>query len=63
MISDKNMFRNILYNLISNAIKYSDDGKPIRMSLEKQKDVLYIEVSDEGIGIPPEDQSRGQDCD
>lgn len=54
--SDVRILRNILFNLISNASKYSDQGKPIYISCkEEKKRVLFI-IRDEGIGIPEEDQ-------
>ena len=42
-------------NLLSNAAKYSDESKPIRLEMEREKDGVAIRVTDEGIGIPEED--------
>jgi PAS domain S-box-containing protein len=54
--SDVRILRNILFNLLSNASKYSDQGKSIQISCEQEdKTVLFI-IRDEGIGIPEEDQ-------
>jgi PAS domain S-box-containing protein len=53
---DKQMLRNVLFNLISNAIKYSDSGKHIRLSMINDPETLRIEIQDEGIGIPIADQ-------
>ncbi|MCF8247022.1 MAG: PAS domain-containing sensor histidine kinase [Saprospiraceae bacterium] len=53
---DKQILKNIIYNLISNASKYSNQGKPIFCRLRVIDEVLYIEVEDQGIGIPEEDQ-------
>ncbi|MGN6645744.1 MAG: PAS domain-containing sensor histidine kinase [Cytophaga sp.] len=53
---DKNLVRNIMINLISNAIKYSDEGKLIFVRTYIENDVLTIEIKDQGIGIPEEDQ-------
>ena len=53
---DKKLLRNILFNLFSNASKYSEDGKPIHCSTSIQNQHLKIIVRDEGIGIPKEDQ-------
>lgn len=58
MNSDKNVIRNILYNLISNAIKYSDVGKKITCSIFSKGEEIEIVVTDEGMGIPPEDQKH-----
>lgn len=56
LTSDKNILRNILYNLISNAIKYSDEGSKIECVVKSKGRLMVIEIKDEGIGIPPEDK-------
>ena len=56
--SDPKILKNILYNLISNAIKYSEEGKTITFKNDIVNDGLKIEVIDEGIGIPKEDQEE-----
>jgi len=53
---DKQLLRNVLINLISNAIKYSDEDKTIKVVLGLNNSELIINVIDEGIGIPDEDQ-------
>lgn len=58
MKSDKNILRNILYNLISNAVKYSDEGKKITCRIRLEEEIFLIQISDEGVGIPPEDQKH-----
>ncbi|WP_232313518.1 sensor histidine kinase [Enterovibrio coralii] len=45
-------------NLISNAIKYSESGGSVTLSLRRQHDFYRVDVSDEGTGIPPEFHSR-----
>ena len=55
---DKNLTRNICLNLISNAIKYSDDGKKIHFTTSIESNRLTIVVADEGMGIPKEDQQH-----
>ena len=55
---DDHILRNILINLISNAIKYSDEGKPINIHSEIKGDQLSIKVSDQGMGIPEEDKKH-----
>lgn len=55
---DKQILKNIIYNLVSNASKYSDVGKPIFCRIQIDNQVLHIEVEDQGIGIPEEDQSH-----
>lgn len=53
---DKKLLRNILFNLFSNASKYSADGKSIHCTTIVEDNHLKITVRDEGIGIPKEDQ-------
>ncbi len=57
-ISDKQMTRNILLNLISNAIKFSGEDKEIRLFTQISKIETQIEISDQGIGISKEDQAH-----
>jgi signal transduction histidine kinase len=44
----------LLFNLISNAIKYNRDGGIVRISQETKGNCLFIVVEDNGIGIAPE---------
>lgn len=50
------MLCNILFNLLSNASKYSDENKAIQIHCEPNKDNVVVMIKDEGIGIPDEDQ-------
>jgi signal transduction histidine kinase/CHASE2 domain-containing sensor protein len=52
---DAKLLRQILTNLISNAIKYSPAGGNIELNLQYQAGSIVFRVCDEGIGIPPED--------
>ena len=52
---DKKLMRQILSNLVSNAVKYAPTDKPITVSLERAHDSLVLSVRDEGIGVPEED--------
>ena len=53
---DPRILRNILFNLITNASKYSDINKPIYIDCYENDGCLSFDVRDEGIGIPDEDQ-------
>lgn len=48
---DKNRLRQVFINVIDNAIKYSDPGGSVDISVEKNADTLTISVADTGIGI------------
>jgi signal transduction histidine kinase len=56
--TDTRTLRNILYNLISNASKYSDAGKQVHVSAESKNSRVFFYVTDEGIGIPADDQKH-----
>lgn len=56
--SDSRILRNILFNLISNASKYSPEQKIILLKFEKRNGEFTLSVQDEGIGIPEEDQKH-----
>ena len=56
--SDPKIIKNILFNLMSNAIKYSPPGKVIQLSMLTKSDTIEIRVKDEGIGIPLHDQEH-----
>ena len=49
---DKNRIKQVIINLIDNAIKYSPEGGEIAVSLKEKNGILYIEISDSGCGIP-----------
>lgn len=52
---DKNQFTQVIVNILSNAIKYSNDNSDIYIRLQKEKDVVKIEIEDFGIGIPEDE--------
>jgi len=56
--SDSRILRNIMFNLISNASKYSEQDKKIYLSCTKRNNHIQFAVKDEGVGIPKEDQKH-----
>ena len=54
--SDKRIIKNLLFNLLSNALKYSGEGGVVRCRIERNENTLMLIVSDMGIGIPEKDQ-------
>jgi signal transduction histidine kinase len=55
---DKGRINQVLDNLIANAMKFSPDGGVIAVGLEDMADEIRIIVSDQGVGMPKEKQSR-----
>lgn len=53
--TDARILRNIFFNLLSNASKYSDEGKEINLSISYTQEALTCSIIDQGIGIPQED--------
>ncbi len=55
---DSRMMRQIITNLLDNAIKYSKAGTTIKLELSSEADKVVIKVVDQGIGIPEADQAK-----
>lgn len=58
LFQDKEMIRNVLINLLSNAMKYSPDSGTIFVRTEKTGGMVKIEIEDQGMGIPEADQKH-----
>lgn len=54
ILLDKQILRNVIFNLVSNAIKYSNHD--IELTTEVNADKIILSVSDKGLGIPEEEQ-------
>jgi PAS domain S-box-containing protein len=57
-VLDSKHLKNILFNLVSNAIKFSDEGKTISVSSERENSSVKISVKDDGMGISKADQEH-----
>ncbi|HLY27457.1 MAG TPA: PAS domain S-box protein [Aggregatilineales bacterium] len=55
---DPKLLRYILSNLMSNAIKYSPSNVPVKLDLFCQADQVSFHVTDQGMGIPEDDQAH-----
>jgi len=49
---DKAMIRRVLFNLLSNAVRYTPEGGNIRIFIDRERDFIRVVVEDNGIGIP-----------
>ena len=56
--ADRDKVRQVLVNLVENAIKYSPDGGRVQVGVESQEENVLFLVRDEGLGIPSDEQSR-----
>lgn len=54
----KQLLHEIIYNLCDNAIKYNKEGGSVEVSVEESDNNVILSVSDTGIGIPLDNQSR-----
>jgi signal transduction histidine kinase/DNA-binding response OmpR family regulator len=54
--ADRVRFKQILYNLLSNALKFTPEGGRVRVGSSSDGSLVRISVTDSGIGIRPEDQ-------
>jgi signal transduction histidine kinase len=55
---DEALLRQVLVNLVENALKYSPDGGRVGVRVADERDRVRIDVRDEGLGIPPSEQQR-----
>lgn len=56
--ADREMLRQVIGNLVDNAIKYTPQGGQVTVRAGAQHDRLHLAVVDTGIGLSPEDQER-----
>lgn len=54
--ADMGRIQQVLYNLIDNAIKFSEQGSDIKLETSEKNDTIFVSVKDSGIGIPKESQ-------
>lgn len=58
IIGDSNRIEQVLKNILSNAIKYSEEGASVKVSLHTQGQYHIVTVQDTGLGMPQEDLPR-----
>ena len=56
--TDRDKLRQVLANLVGNAVKYSQGTNRVEVRLEPRRDHIRIGVRDEGVGIPSAEQER-----
>lgn len=55
---DKKILKNILFNLISNAVKFSEENKKIQVESYADNNLFSFKINDQGIGISNEDKKH-----
>jgi signal transduction histidine kinase/CheY-like chemotaxis protein/ligand-binding sensor domain-containing protein/AraC-like DNA-binding protein len=55
---DADKIEKVIFNLLSNAFKYTPNGKSIHVFIEEDDDAAVIKITDQGIGIPKDRQNR-----
>ncbi len=58
VLADPARLERILANLLSNALKYSDPGTEVTVTLEQREGEIITSVSDRGVGIPSDELPR-----
>jgi PAS domain S-box-containing protein len=58
LAADPDKVRQVLGNLVENAIKYSPDGGEVTVAVTQSNERLRYTVRDEGLGVPPAEQKR-----
>jgi signal transduction histidine kinase len=53
--ADERRLKQLLYNLLSNALKFTPEGGEVRVDVTRRGDVVFLSVSDTGVGIPADE--------
>lgn len=56
--ADERRLKQIMINIIQNAINFSNDGSEIHVSAKKQKDDIVFTIEDSGVGISKDDMDK-----
>ena len=58
VVGDAQHLERLVLNLVSNAVKFSDPGDVVRVTLERSQQLAVLAVADSGMGIPTEEQAN-----
>jgi signal transduction histidine kinase len=58
VLADPRRTRQVLRNLVENAVKYSPEGGPVTISAEVEAEFVKVSVADQGLGLDPEHVDR-----
>jgi signal transduction histidine kinase len=57
-VADERRVRQVLFNLLSNAVGFSPEGGMVRLTAQREADNIVFTVNDQGPGVPPEMRDR-----
>ena len=55
---DARLILQVVINIVDNAIKYTQDGSHITVHICRQKEMIRVDIADDGPGIPDEDKAK-----
>ena len=58
IVGDRSRLEQVMMNVLGNAIKYTPDGGHIRITAGSTEETVWMEVCDDGIGIPEKDRAH-----
>lgn len=58
VLGDRSRMKQVIVNLLDNAIKFTGDGGSVHIGVERKGDFVELKVADNGVGIPFEAQSK-----
>ena len=58
ILADERKLKQVLVNLLANAVKFTPDGGRIEVHLLVESDTLVVQITDSGIGLRPQDKER-----
>lgn len=58
ILADEGLLKQLLINLVSNALKYTPSGKCVRLKAVREENFLRFEIRDEGPGIPEDEREK-----
>jgi signal transduction histidine kinase len=56
--ADRDKLREVLAQLVDNAVRYSPHGGTVTVAARRRRDAVEVRVADQGSGIPPAEQER-----
>ncbi len=57
-VASPELLRIVLRNLVDNAVRYTETGGRVSITVQRESSGTVIEIADDGCGIPPEEQER-----